>query len=145
MASQLKSHNQPGFTLLEVLIAFIIAAIALAVLFQGAAGGLRAVRTASRYEQATARARSHLAVIGHGQPIAAGLQSGDDGSGFTWRTRIAPAATWRHTPREDDPQTEAVTLTLYDITVAIDWTEDGKPRSVTLQTRRIGTVRQPSS
>jgi len=50
-----------GFTLLEVLIAFAIAALALALLFRAASDGMLSVRTAGRYEEAVVRARSHLA------------------------------------------------------------------------------------
>lgn len=134
-----------GFTLLEVLIAFVIAALALGVLFEGAAGGLRSVRSAGAYEQAVARAKSHMAVIGHGQALSPGAASGDDGSGFKWRTRIAQAAAARKSPPEDNPGAPAVAFALYDVAVSIDWTEAGRPRSVTLQTRRMAIARQPSS
>jgi len=52
---------QGGFTLLEVLIAFAIVAIALAALIKGAGFGFNAVGQSARYEEALSRARSHLA------------------------------------------------------------------------------------
>ena len=46
-----------GFTLLEVLVAFIIAALALGVLFQGGIGGLTTANAAARYDEALSRAQ----------------------------------------------------------------------------------------
>jgi general secretion pathway protein I len=140
-----RTRAADGFTLLEVLVAFVIAALALGVLFEGAAVGLRSARSAGAYEQAVARARSHLAVIGHGQAVAPGVASGDDGSGFQWSTRVTQVAAGRKAPPPESPAAPAVSYALYDVAVSIGWVEDGRPRSVTLQTRRVGTARQPSS
>ena len=67
-----RTRKERGFTLLEVLIAFVIAALALGVLFEAGVGALRGARAASRYEQAIARARSHLALAVHASPLVAG-------------------------------------------------------------------------
>jgi prepilin-type N-terminal cleavage/methylation domain-containing protein len=83
-----RSREAGGFTLLEVLIAFAIASIALGVLYQGAAGGLFGSRLAARTDEAVARARSRLAAQCHGAHLTAGEHSGDDGSGYRWRTEI---------------------------------------------------------
>src|ERR1700712_52884 len=79
-----------GFTLLEVLVAFVIAALALGVLFQGAMEGLGAVHLADRTTEALSRARSHLAAVGHGIPLRTQTQQGEDGSGFSWSLAIRP-------------------------------------------------------
>ena len=80
-----------GFTLLEVLVAFVIAALALAVLYSGGIEGLAATRLASRRDEALARAAARLEAMCHGARLAPGLQSGDDGSGFSWRTQVQVA------------------------------------------------------
>lgn len=79
-----------GFTLLEVLVAFVIAALALGVLFEGAVGTLRVDHVADRTEQALSRARSHLATIGRGVALRPTEQEGNDGSGFRWTLSIRP-------------------------------------------------------
>ncbi|MGA8379996.1 MAG: prepilin-type N-terminal cleavage/methylation domain-containing protein, partial [Stellaceae bacterium] len=53
-----------GFTLLEVIVALAIASFALIGLFQAGSGGLFAVDTAARAEEALQRAQSHLAAVG---------------------------------------------------------------------------------
>ena len=70
-----------GFTLLEVLVALVIAGLALGALFSGAVTGLRSARLSLDYAEAVSRAKSHLAVAGIGAPLVAGTQHGDDGAG----------------------------------------------------------------
>uniref|UniRef100_UPI00054D93B3 PulJ/GspJ family protein n=1 Tax=Komagataeibacter kakiaceti TaxID=943261 RepID=UPI00054D93B3 len=79
-----------GFTLLEVLVAFAIAALSLAAMWQSGVDGWRATRMAERSMEALSRARSHLAVVGHGLAIRPLSQGGEDGDGFYWRLRITP-------------------------------------------------------
>jgi general secretion pathway protein I len=134
-------QRQAGFTLLEVLIAFIIAAVALGALFGGAADGLRASRIALGVEEAVVRARSHLAASA-ADPLP-GDEQGDDGSGFRWRVRIvkvdsvkppAPAPQPLGQPR---PPSLAPLTTLYAITVWISWREAGQVREVRLDSEGL--------
>lgn len=125
-------RREVGFTLLEVLVAFIIAALALAALTQGASTGLRSVRVSGHVQEAVSRARSRLAAIGHGVPLQPGEQEGDDGGGFRWRSRITPAATAeRGEPNEPRP-------VLYELAMTIEWRMDGGVRQVALSTQRLG-------
>jgi general secretion pathway protein I len=136
-----RAHNRPeaGFLLLEVLLAFLIAALALAVLVRGAAESSRAVRVALDAEEAVVRARSRLAALDRGG-LAPGQRDGDDGGGFTWHTRIVPLAT------AADARSLAVLLpdapmprqTLYAVTVAIEWQAGRALRRFVLQSERLG-------
>ena len=112
-----------GFTLLEVLVATVIAGLALAVLFQGAAGSVRAARVAAHVQEATSRARSRLAALEQAVPVAA-EQSGDDGGGYRWRTRVAQAE-------------RGGGFALFDLDVLIAWDLDGGERRVELRSRRM--------
>jgi general secretion pathway protein I len=132
-----------GFTLIEVLVAFVIAALALGVLYEGAAGGLRVGLRARRVAAALSHARSHLAALGAGA-LAAGEQSGDDGGGFRWRGRVTPLAT---VPLGGDAagvsDARGPRLVLYGIAVRIDWDADGGPGHVTLDSERLGLAPPP--
>ena len=120
-----------GFTLLEVLVAFIIAALALAALFRGGLGGLRAASVAGRYAEAVSRAQSHLAAASVGDALVASDRQGDEGHGFHWRVRIVPLAT-----TVADPSVRSgPLLALYAVSAAESWAEDGRTRVVQLDTR----------
>jgi general secretion pathway protein I len=128
-------HRSSGFTLLEVLIASIIAGAALAILIRAAEGGLSATRTAARYEEAVVRARSHLDAALHGTVLAPRDNQGDDGGGFRWRVRVAPSATTA-------PGAPAAAVTLYAVSVWIAWHDGGKGRDVRLDTLQVGAGRR---
>src|SRR4051794_24556647 len=79
-----------GFTLLETLVALVIASLALAVLYHAGAAALNSVHTAARYREAMARAQSRLALATHGGALAPGDWQGDDDGGFHWRLHVEP-------------------------------------------------------
>jgi general secretion pathway protein I len=128
-----------GFTLLEVLVALVIAGLALGALFSGAVTGLRSARLSLDYAEAVSRAKSHLAVAGIGASLVAGTQHGDDGQGFTWRLSVRPLAT---TTLQNGNALESAAATkrvsLFAVSVVIAWTKDGGQRQVELSTERIG-------
>jgi general secretion pathway protein I len=132
-------EGERGFTLLEVLIAFIIAALALGVMFEASLGGLRASETASHYQEALSLARSHLASVST-VGLAGRELSGDDGRGFHWTLRIVPAgtATLPRGPDEDPTQGAPGQATLYGISVTETWHADGGERQVRLDSARVG-------
>ncbi len=125
-----------GFTLLEVLVAFVIAAMALGLLFGAAGDGVAAVQTAGRTEEAISRAKSHLAALGRDVMLADGSFRGDDGGGYRWQIRVTPLAT--STPSLPAPgAVRQWPLTLYAIEVTLSWTEDGRNRAVILRSERL--------
>ncbi len=129
-----------GFTLLEVLVAFAIAALALGVLFEGAVGGLRSTRVADRTEEALSRAQSHLAAVGQGMPLGPGTQEGDDGGGYHWSVRIRPLRSAVST---------SARIVLYAVQVTESWSAGGggadTTRSVMLRTERLGVAHGDAS
>ena len=131
--------RERGFTLLEVLVALLIAGLALGVLFQGTIAGLAATARAGRYEEAVERARSHLAALGNAGRLGPVDDEGDDGGGFRWRHSVAGIATEASVLgklRANQPAGPPITL--YAVSVAITWVEDGRERGVTLATQRLG-------
>ncbi len=133
------AFRDDGFTLLEVLVAFAIAALALGVLFEGAVGGIRSTRVADRTEQALSRAQSHLAAVGQGTPLGTGTQEGDDGGGYHWSVRVRPLRS---------ATSASARIVLYAVQVTESWSEgDGgdATRSVVLRTQRLGVAHGDAS
>ena len=132
-----RASTASGFTLLEVVVALVIASLALIGLFQAGTGGLFAVDTAARVEEALQRAQSHLAAVGRDASLVQGESSGDDGGGYGWQLRIRPVSQRQGVAADGvTPQT----TTLFDLEVAISWQTHGHQREVVLRTLRLGTA-----
>ena len=129
-----------GFTLLEVLVAFVIAALALAVLYSGGIEGLAATRLASRRDEALARAAARMEAMCHGARLAPGLQSGDDGSGFSWRTQVQVAETALLARGSADDPRPKLRLTLFSVGVTVSWPGGPRPHTVSLATRCLASA-----
>jgi len=132
-----RTSSDSGFTLLEVVVALAIAALAIVGLFQAASGGLLAVNTAGRVEEAVQRAQSHLAAIGRSAALIQGEFTDDDGGGYRWRLRARPVAARQVVAPDGNP---TVTATLFDVEVAISWPGRSGERSVVLKTMRLSTT-----
>jgi general secretion pathway protein I len=123
-----------GFTLLEVIIALIIAGIAAGALFEAVGAGLHETQTASMYDQAIVRAKSRLAAAARGTKLVAGTHSGDDGGGFRWQLRVAPVASALVEPGA----AASIPVVLYGVSVAISWNDGSTRRDVRLDTEQVG-------
>ena len=130
-----------GFTLLEVIVALAIAALALVGLFRAGSDGIFETDTAARTEEAIERAQSHLAAFGRTGALVPGELEGEDGGGYHWRLResvIAQQPAGSQSAGLFGNRGEAGRLlTLYDIEVTISWQEGRRHQFVVLDTRRL--------
>lgn len=134
-------RNESGFTLLEVTVAFVIAALAIGTMMAGTTTGLRATDRAAKYAEAVSLARSHLSAVGRGEAIAEQDTGGIEGEGFDWHLRVHPIGTRQlalsDTDRANDtPPTAAI---LFQIEATESWKDAGRTRRLTLTTRRFDT------
>ena len=121
-----------GFTLVEVLVAFAIAALSLAALMQVFATGLRGAATSEAYARAVMLAETRLASVGVEAPLEAGESTGRFDDDYRWRLTVEP-----YTEAEMDAAVE-----IYRIAVTVSWDEGrNAERAVTLQTLRLGPGR----
>jgi general secretion pathway protein I len=129
-----------GFTLLEVVVALAIAALASVALLQAAGSGLHATRSAALYDEAVVRARSHLAAAMYGMRLAPLDQNGDDGGGFHWRLRVVPVTTAAVRPigAAGPGQPASFPVVLYAISTWISWRDGATIREVMLQSDQVG-------
>jgi prepilin-type N-terminal cleavage/methylation domain-containing protein len=129
-----------GFTLLEVIIALIIAGLAAVALFEAVGSGLHQTQTASKYDQAIVRAKSRLAAATHGVTLTPVDRRGDDGGGFHWRQRVAPVASAMLRPvgLAGPRANTSFSVVLYEVTVWILWNDGTTERQVRLDTEQVG-------
>lgn len=116
-----------GFSLLEVLVAFAILALSLGALMNIFSGGLRNLGHGRDYTQAALEAQSRLARLGIIDPLVPGTRNGTLPSGDRWQTDITPVSTL-----------PTGHFTLYRIRLQVSWGQEPHPRSLTLDTLRIG-------
>ena len=139
VVSRVVRRRDAGFTLLEVVVATAIAAIALVALFQAGSTGLLTVHEATRIEAAVDRAQSHLAEFADTRAVTPGESEGDDGDGYHWRLTARRIAS----QPADEPDQVNAPSSLYDIAVTISWGAGRHQRSVELETQRIGAAGIP--
>jgi type II secretory pathway pseudopilin PulG len=117
---------------LEVLIAFAIAAAALATLFHLFSIGIATQSAAGRLTEAVALAEAQLALAEQGAVPGNGQQEGKGPDGLTWRRSIEPLAA--STAAGDN-----AVLTAYEVQVTVSWDAPGRPRSITLGSLALGS------
>ena len=125
--------RQSGYTLIEVLVAFMILALALTVLMRIFSGGLRNVSVSSDYAVATLIAESRLAAAGIDVPLAPGEMSGTEGERFEWTVSVQDYQPW--------PGYRSATkgVDAYRVTVTVEWPHGDNTRRVGLSTIRLIT------
>src|ERR1700687_5160416 len=113
--------NQRGFSLLEVLAAFVLLALvgtALLRLFSGALGN---ATLADEYSRATLYAESRLAAVSVEAPLKEStLQGNSDDGRYGWTAVITPYTAPDSTPGFDSVAT-AMTVRLWKLAVTVTW------------------------
>jgi general secretion pathway protein I len=111
-----------GFSLLEMVVAVAILALALGALYQAASGATRNVRSDERYAYAVELARSLLAANAR-VPADGVSASGETAGEFNWQVS---------TRQIDLGRSALASVSLHDIEVAVRWRDGGRNREVVL-------------
>lgn len=120
-----------GFSLIEILVAFVILSLTLSVIMQIFSGGLRNIRRSDDYSRALYLAESRLAALGVEQPLREGAMSGELDRRFRWQSSVQP---YREAVTADETPLKVV---LYRATVDVSWDDGGKTRSLELTSLRL--------
>lgn len=128
-----------GFSLLEVLVAFVILALVATALFRLFSGSLANATAADEYSRAVLVAESVLAEAAAAKPLRELARDGtaEDGR-YAWTARVAP---WTPPGVEPDVETASETLPiqLYRVSVEVTFPSPaGGQRTYALATTRIG-------
>ncbi|MEZ5465515.1 MAG: type II secretion system protein [Lysobacteraceae bacterium] len=129
-------HRQQGFTLIEIVAAFAILAIGLALSMSIASGALSQVRRGSDFSMAALNAKSLLDSVGAGTRLEEGGDSGEFDDGSRWDLEIT----------EYEPELVAsgalATLSpvdMYYLRLTVYWNEGRSERQATFSTLRTLT------
>ncbi len=88
MRAPLAPSRQAGFSLIEMVAAFLVFAIGIGVLMQILATSLHNTRSSSDYTMAALWAQSKLDVVGVGAPIEQGSWNGHFDDNYSWQLDI---------------------------------------------------------
>ncbi len=125
----LKSKPECGFSLLEILIAFSIAALSLGILLNIFSSGLRRTLVAEEYQQAVVIAQAKLAAAD--VELEAGTEQGTEYEDkYSWQRKIELFLI-------DGVESDKLSVELYRITVYVEWTEGHNSRQFELTTLKL--------
>jgi len=128
-----------GFSLLEVLVAFVILALVATALFRLFSGGLTNASAASDWSRALMLAETRLELAASPQPLREGADRGyaDDGR-IQWEARVAPYIVPDANP-ELERAADALPTRLYRVTVDVKFPgQNGGERTLSLTTVKLG-------
>ena len=130
--------GQSGFTLLEVLLAFVIFALSFAVVLDILSGSMRSSMRAREYTEAALLGQSLMDLVGNDIPVRENILAGDAPGGYRWEMSITP-----YQPQFDDDRSlelaELSGTVLYWVDLDIAWGDDRRGRQVHFSTVR-GTL-----
>lgn len=128
-----------GFSLLEILVAFTLLALAMSVLMQIFSRGVNSAALADRYARATMYAESKLATVGVEEELKETAASGKFDDDFSWGLLVRPY-------QDPLPKEQSVVdfeklmqSQLYEIELKVNFTaDDRRERTIKLSTLRLG-------
>ncbi|WP_045728423.1 prepilin-type N-terminal cleavage/methylation domain-containing protein [Xanthomonas sp. GPE 39] len=127
-------RRQRGYTLIEVIVAFALLALALTLLLGSLSGAARQVQRADQLSRATLYAQSLLAVQGVEQPLQPGRTQGDFEQGrFHWTMDVMPYVDPRQPP---DGAVVSGAPTLLQLNLQVRW-GDTPAQALQWQTLRL--------
>ena len=133
------TRSERGFSLLEVLAAFVILSLVATALFRLFSASLNNVSAAEEWSRALLFAESQLETAAATQPLKAVDDRGVDDTGkIRWTSKVV-TYTVPDVDQELERASELLAMRLYRITVDVTFEgADGRERSLSLATLRLG-------
>lgn len=130
------AKRQDGYTLIEVIVAFALLALALGLLLGTLSGATRQVRWSGDAGRAALHAQSLIDQVGIGMPIQSGREDGEFEDGrYRWTMEITP---WEDPGIPPDaPVPVNNNNRLYEIVLAVEWGDGGSGERLNLRTLRL--------
>lgn len=127
----IRRSAQRGFSLLEVIAAIMLLAIAFTALMKVAGASISLSHNAAEHSEVAMLARSLLDSAFVGEPVRPGSRAGRFGQKYRWQLDTTP---WNQTGKvaPDAP------LQLYQLDLQVTWGAQARPRSAHFRTLRLG-------
>ena len=126
--------RESGFTIIEVLAAFVMFAVVIALLLQVFTGGLRDAQLTNEYAHAVMIAQSRLAVATTEERIIEGARSGKEGE-YEWTVELTAYDERQELAADQRGKDYNLRVQLLRAQSKVEWAAaDGRPRSVRLAT-----------
>jgi general secretion pathway protein I len=124
-----------GFTLLEVLLAFVIFALSFATVLEIMGASVRSTTRARDYTEAALLAQSVMDMVGMQIPLAEGASGGEAHGGYRWELVISPYQPLSAEDRSLELAEVAGTM-LYWVDLDVSWGDPERPREARFTTVR---------
>jgi len=134
----MNSRRAGGFTLIEVVVAFLLLSVVLVTVFEIFSRGLARAGELDDYGQALVIAQARLAAVGVETPIAEGATAGNSDDGrFHWSVSIA-----RSVQGGDPNRPIQGGYQLYQVESRVSWNSSAGPeRNISLATLQLVQVK----
>lgn len=131
----MSARRQRGYTLIEVLVAFTVLALALTFLLGTLSGSTRQVRWSADAGRASLHAQSLLADIGVGEALVPGRDDGELEDGrYRWRLDVSP---WVDPLQPAAPLQDPFAAQLLHLRLELSWGEGGPAQRLVVETLRL--------
>ncbi len=122
-----------GFSLLEIMVAFVVFALAFGLLMQVASGSLRNARQSAHFTQAALYAQSKLDELGVGEPLEEGSDSGRFDERYEWRLEVRK----QDAPPAPNGNIDELPFDLMHLELVVEWRDGVRTRDARFVTERL--------
>lgn len=128
-------RSQSGYTLIEVLVAFAVLALALTLLLGTLSGATRQVRWSADAGRAALHAQSLIAQAGVGEALVPGRRQGElDAGRYRWTLEVAP---WIDPQLPVAPVSDPFAAQTMALRLTVEWGEGGPRQRLQVESLRL--------
>ncbi len=122
-----------GFSLLEILVAFVMMGLVVGTLLQLFGSSMRNVTLSDEYSFAVQVAESRLQAVGSEIKVEQGIERGsEEGTPYRWVVEMEPVEL------HEDQDDFSLSVQPYRVSVIVTWDSDGRKRQFALSSLRFG-------